>query len=69
MENGIILLRCDSAALQEVVLGSLCNQEDIILEPPGDSRFLICGVPGFMANLPGVCYSVNQTPIPGAIKG
>ena len=53
VENGVILLWCDSAASQEAVLGMLCNQEGIRVEPWGGSRRLVCGVPNYMANSPG----------------
>ena len=53
VENGTILLWCDSAASQESILSMLSNQDGITLTPRGGSRRLVFGVPGYMANLPG----------------
>ena len=53
VENGTILLWCDSAASQESILSLLSNQDGITLTPRGGSRRLVFGVPGYMANLPG----------------
>ena len=53
VENGTILLWCDSLASQESILTMLRGQDGITLTPRGGSRRLVFGVPGYMANLPG----------------